>query len=97
LIQIFPPIDINSPGNLLSEESFATSYKPYQTLTNENFYLFPNIVDVMVRVLSMEGSRLLEAFESGSVPSSENFNWWSIAEEHSEVYIRRIKIYGSGI
>ena len=97
LIQIFPPIDIKSPGNLIAEESLATSYKPYQTLPSKNFYLFPDIIDVMVRVLSMEGSRLLEAFESGSVPSSENFNWWSIAEEHSEVYIRRIKIFGSGI
>ena len=97
LIQIFPPIDINSPGSLLAEEFMATSYKAYQTLNNKTFYLFPDVIDVMVRVLSMEGARLVEAFENGSVPSTDNLNWWSIAEEHSEVYIRRVKIYGSGI
>jgi len=97
LVQIFPPIDISSPGNLLAEEFMATSYKAYQTLNNKTFYLFPDVIDVMVRVLSMEGARLVEAFENGSVPSTDNLNWWSIAEEHSEVYIRRIKIYGSGI
>ena len=97
LVQVFPPIDISSPGNLLSEEFMATSYKAYQTLNNKTFYLFPDVIDVMVRVLSMEGARLVEAFENGSVPNTDNLNWWSIAEEHSEVYIRRIKIYGSGI
>jgi type II secretory pathway pseudopilin PulG len=97
LVQVFPPIDISSPGNLLSEEFMATSYKAYQTLNNKTFYLFPDVIDVMVRVLSMEGARLVEAFENGSVPNTDNLNWWSIAEEHSEVYIRRIKIYGSGL
>lgn len=97
LVQIFPPIDISSPGNLLAQEFMATSYNTYQTLNNKTFYLFPDVMDVMVRVLSMEGARLVEAFENGSVPNTDNLNWWSIAEEHSEVYIRRIKIYGSGI
>ena len=97
LVQIFPPIDISSPGNLLAQEFMATSYNTYQTLNNKTFYLFPDVMDVMVRVLSMEGARLVEAFENGSVPSTDNLNWWSIAEEHSEVYIRRIKIYGSGL
>jgi type II secretory pathway pseudopilin PulG len=97
LVQIFPPIDISSPGNLLAQEFMATSYNTYQTLNNKTFYLFPDVMDVMVRVLSMEGARLVEAFENGSVPNTDNLNWWSIAEEHSEVYIRRIKIYGSGL
>ncbi|MBT3541096.1 MAG: hypothetical protein HN489_08165 [Opitutae bacterium] len=97
LVQIFPPIDLSSPGNLLAQEFMATSYNTYQTLNNKTFYLFPDVMDVMVRVLSMEGARLVEAFENGSVPNTDNLNWWSIAEEHSEVYIRRIKIYGSGL
>ena len=97
LVQIFPPIDQDSPGNLLAEEFLATSHIPYQVITDPTFYLFPDVVDVMVRVLSEEGASILESFENGDFPNTEEVDWWSIAEEHSKVYFRRIKIYGSGI
>ena len=97
LVQLFPPIKLDSPGNLLSEEFFATSHKPYQEIADPTFYQFPDVVDVMVRVLSEEGARILENYENGSFPNTEEVDWWSIAEEHSKVYFRRIKIYGSGI
>ena len=97
LVQLFPPIKLDSPENLLSEEFFATSHKPYQEITDPTFYQFPDVVDVMVRVLSEEGARILENYENGSFPNTEEVDWWSIAEEHSKVYFRRIKIYGSGI
>ena len=97
LVQIFPPIDQDSPGNLLAEEFLATSHIPYQVITDPTFYLFPDVVDVMVRVLSEEGARILESFENGDFPNTEEVDWWSISEEHSKVYFRRIKIYGSGI
>ena len=51
----------------------------------------------MIRVLSQDGARLLESYENGEVPNTTNMDWWSIAEEHSKCYIRRIKIYGRGI
>ena len=97
LVQIFPPIDQDSSGNLLAEEFLATSHIPYQVITDPTFNLFPDVVDVMVRVLSEEGARILESFENGDFPNMEEVDWWSIAEEHSKVYFRRIKIYGSGI
>jgi type II secretory pathway pseudopilin PulG len=97
LVQLFPPIKLDAPGNLLSEEFFATSHKTYQEITDSIFYQFPDVVDVMVRVLSEEGARILENYENGSFPNTEEVDWWSIAEEHSKVYFRRIKIYGSGI
>ena len=97
LIQLFPPIKLDAPGNLLSEEFFATSHKPYQRNYDPTFYQFPDVVDVMVRVLSEEGARILENYENGSFPNTEEVDWWSIAEEHSKVYFRRIKIYGSGL
>ena len=97
LVQIFPPIDQDSSGNLLAEEFLATSHIPYQVITDPTFYLFPDVVDVMVRVLSEEGASILESFENGDFPNTEEVDWWSIAEEHSKVYFRRIKIYGSGI
>ena len=97
LIQIFPAIDLDSPGNLLANEFFATSHKSYHTTGNPLFYTFPDIIDVMIRVLSQDGARLLESYENGEVPNTTNIDWWSIAEEHSKCYIRRIKIYGRGI
>ena len=97
LVQLFPPIKLDGPSNLLSEEFFATSHKPYQKIMDPTFYQFPDVVDVMVRVLSEEGARILENYENGSFPNTEEVDWWSIAEEHSKVYFRRIKIYGSGL
>lgn len=97
LIQIFPAIDIDSPGNFLAEEFLATSHQPYHTIADPTFHTFPDVIDVMIRVLSRDGARLLESYENGEVPNTENISWWSIAEEHSKGYIRRIKIYGSGI
>lgn len=96
-VQLFPLIDINSPGNLLVTEYFATSHKTYQTLSDPSFYSFPDVIDVMVRVLSENGARILESYENGEIPNTENIDWWSIAEEHSKCYFRRVKIYGRGI
>lgn len=96
LVQIFPCIDIESPGNILANEFYASSHPAHHTL-DPIFHSFPDVIDVMIRILSQDGARLLESFEAGEVPITENFNWWSIAEKHSKVYFRRIKIYGEGI
>jgi prepilin-type N-terminal cleavage/methylation domain-containing protein len=98
LIQIFPPISPASPGNMISNVFYATSnlsldYSPNPPPYNK----FPDVVDIMVRVLTLEGANKLEAFESGDIPETDSVNWWSIAEENSDVYFRRVKIYGSGI
>jgi len=98
LIQIFPPVSSISPGTLISESYYATSnqlpeYSPSPTPFNK----FPDVVDIMLRILTIEGANKLAAFERGDIPESDALNWWSIAEEQSAVYFRRIKIYGSGI
>ncbi len=97
-IQVFPPVEANSPGSLLSSEVFATSSmrEKYRTL-NHPFHSFPDVIDVMVRILTAEGARTIEAFEKGVLPETETRDWWSIAEEHSQVYFRRIMIQGRGI
>ena len=97
LVQIFPVIDIDSPGNLLSEEFFATSHPKYHNIGKPIFYTFPDVIDVMIRVISEDGARLLESYENGDIPNTEDRSWWSIAEEYSKGYIRRIRIYGGGI
>ena len=78
---------MDAPGNLLSEEFFATSHKPYQEEINDpTFYQFPDVVDVMVRVLSEEGARILENYEAGSFPNTEEMDWWSIVR-NTQKYI----------
>jgi len=101
-VQVFPPIDIANPGTIFLAPYFATSHPNYHEISvngtvDPTFNLFPEVVDVMIRVISQEGARILEDFEEGRIPETEEITWWSIAEEHSKVYFRRIKIYGSGI
>ena len=102
LVQIFPIIS-DIPRNLLAnvnldpEEFLASSHKSYQFYDDPKLHQFPDLIDVMVRVLSEDGARILESYENGEMPNTENIDWWSIAEEHSKCYFRRIKIYGRGI
>ncbi len=98
LIQVFPPIRSEFPGSLLKNEYYATSHlAPEYTINDPPFNKFPDVVDIMLRVLTLDGANKLEAFENGDIPETESVNWWSVAEEHSQVYFRRVKIYGSGI
>jgi prepilin-type N-terminal cleavage/methylation domain-containing protein len=51
---------------------------------------FPTHVEVVLRVLTPEGGRILEEFERGTIPG----DWWEIAEQHSQVYTRVVPIRG---
>ncbi len=62
---------------------------------------FPEVADVMVRILSERGATLLEELEHGGghVVRPTNFAsdaewWWGIVETHSTVYVRRIELRG---
>ncbi len=80
-----------------------------QSLSDLNFQTageaaggYPDYAEVMIRVLTDEGARLIAAFESGDsiAPSAtgtptqtENDTyWWTLAEAHSIVYTDRIPI-----
>lgn len=61
---------------------------------------FPEVVDVLVRILSGEGVGLVEAMERGQVIRPTHYAndaewWWSVMEAHSSVFIRRIEIKGA--
>jgi len=49
---------------------------------------FPDIVDVMVRVLTDDGARQIAALEAGQLGG----DWWSIALAHSRVLTRRVRV-----
>jgi hypothetical protein len=66
---------------------------------------YPDFVDVVIRVLTDEGARVIEAYENGNSvappkPSSSTLTlaqwqqayWWTLALEHSVVYVERIPI-----
>ena len=60
------------------------------TAVASDFYAnsFPDVVDIMVRVLTDEGAKQLDLYENGSITG----NWWDIVEANSTVYTRRIEI-----
>ena len=86
----------NSPQPLRSQlpantPSSAANYIPR--------FLFPDVVDVMIRILTDEGAKLIANMEKVQtptlpVPLKYNSNaqqwWWGVAEENSRVYTRRI-------
>ena len=62
---------------------------------------FPDVVDVMVRILTDEGAALIANMERNqtpalTVPQKYNNNaqqwWWGVAQENSRVYTRRIVV-----
>ena len=48
----------------------------------------PAVVDVMLRILTSEGVRRIEALEAGRITG----DWWSIARAHSRVFTRLIVV-----
>lgn len=60
----------------------------------------PEVADVFVRIMGDAGAAALEALEAGHLVRPSGFVtdadwWWSVVEENSRVYFRRIEI-GSG-
>jgi prepilin-type N-terminal cleavage/methylation domain-containing protein len=92
LIQIFPYNETNSMHSLKCKSN---------PKVNQDEGRFPDVMDVMIKVISNEGARILERYEEGLVKKPEELSneeyWWQIAEQYSATYIRRIKIYGQGI
>jgi hypothetical protein len=55
---------------------------------------FPEVIDVMIRVLDSEGARRIAAYEDGRLnppPGTDPGDyWWTLAEANSAVFTRRI-------
>ena len=63
---------------------------------------YPEVADLMLRILSEEGATLLEAIETGRVPRPPTYRtdaewWWSVAEANSKVFTCRIKLRGGAL
>lgn len=65
---------------------------------------YPEVADVMVRILTDEGARILDAMEKpdspvtrpGNYPNSAEW-WWAVVEANSRVYTRRIEVKGGAL
>jgi hypothetical protein len=60
---------------------------------------FPDVADVLVRILSEEGATMIEAMETGRVNRPVNYAtdaewWWGVVETNSAVFMRRVQIKG---
>ncbi len=59
-------------------------------------HAFPALAEVMIRVLTEEGARLMAAYEAGLIrppagmPAGDY--WWMLAEANSEVFTQRIQL-----
>jgi len=52
---------------------------------------FPDVADVMLRVLTDEGARQIQALENNQISG----DWWAIATAHSKVFTRRVVLHAS--
>ena len=101
---VFPA---NSEGYLSNDdtEHLATTDPEYRSQGDKIGYstIYPEVVDVMVRVLTMEGAEAIRAFEEGVTKRPAEYAdepdeyWWFLAEQYSYVFVRRIQLYPSGV
>jgi hypothetical protein len=73
---------------------YAQSVSP---AANDDYcHAFPEVADIMIRVLDDEGARLLAAYEAGRLRAPTGITaadyWWTLVESHSTVFTRRIEI-----
>lgn len=52
-------------------------------------YAFPTSAEIVVRILTPEGVRLMQAFADGNLSGT---TWWEIVDKNSQVYTRRVAI-----
>lgn len=64
---------------------------------------YPEVVDVMLRILTEEGATLLAAIETNSLAvrppayATDADWWWGVVEAHSRVFVRRMEIKGTAL
>ncbi|MBI2515405.1 MAG: prepilin-type N-terminal cleavage/methylation domain-containing protein [Opitutae bacterium] len=65
---------------------------------------YPDVADVMVRILTEEGARRIEAMEQGSGALTRPADyatdaawWWAVVEANSRVFVRRVERKGGSL
>jgi type II secretory pathway pseudopilin PulG len=100
---IFPANASGSPSNATDPplRSRLPSSTPATTANYDHVALFPDVVDVMVRILTDQGALAvanIERIQIPAIPVPAKYNgnaqqwWWGVADENSRVYTRRIVV-----
>ena len=99
---VFPATNENGSASNATNVRLWAQLPASTPATSANYnFLFPDVVDVMVRVLTDDGADLIANLEKNqspalTVPLKYNSNaqawWWGVAQENSRVYTRRIVI-----
>lgn len=55
-------------------------------------YGMPEEIELFIRLLTEEGQNLIRAMEQGAPSSLPEATWWDVAEKHSVVFTRRIRL-----
>ncbi|BET67063.1 hypothetical protein ASA1KI_19810 [Opitutales bacterium ASA1] len=99
---MFPADDAGNPSN--AKGGFAACYEvaapvplepsiwsPVGSAAANMNYGYPDMAEILLRVLTDEGARQIEALENGRITGR---TWWELAEANSEVFIRRVELKG---
>ena len=81
-----------------------TTHAAHDTGAAADANRFPEVADVMVRILTEQGAGLLAEIESGAgrvtrpaAYASDAEWWWGVVEANSRVYTRRVEVKGGGL
>jgi len=86
---------LSAPYSYVATSAASPSYTGFGGTAAKTVGGMPEVIDVMVRILTPEGVRQIRAYEEnptliGAAATDEK--WWEIAEANSKVYTRRIEI-----
>lgn len=95
--------DTGALRRIFPAEGADTTHAARDTGTAPDANRFPEVVDVMVRILTEPGATLIAEIESGrsrvtrpAVYASDAEWWWGVVEANSRVYTRRVEVKGAG-
>jgi len=85
----------NAPFSYVATSAPSPSYNGFDGKLDRTVGGMPEVIDVMVRILTPEGVRQIRAYEENPTligATASDAKWWEIAEANSKVYTRRIEI-----
>lgn len=92
LVEVFP-VDRRSgatPVRVFAATADTTARDPFNNTATHRFG-YPTVAEIMVRILTPEGTRLINAYEADPTRFSGT-TWWQLAEQHSQVFTRRVQL-----
>jgi prepilin-type N-terminal cleavage/methylation domain-containing protein len=94
---VFPATNANGTASNVATARLRAQFPANTPADSSNYnFVFPDVVDVMVRILTDEGARLIALYETAnsplSLPAGVNAQqyWWQLATANSQVFTRRI-------